>query len=176
MIVTEDIRAESDSGDRPSAEMALALLRSMRQITHALDVQSKRLSRLTGLSAPQLIVLQAVAELGEVTTRAIAHHVSLSQATVTTIVDRLERGGLLERYRSVQDRRVVHTRLTERGRKTVTDAPPLLHETFIAAFDALPSTRRTEIVTALRDVGTMMSIDGLDAPSVSTQAASPSGL
>lgn len=176
MVTQEQISAESTGAPELSTDAALALLRSMRQITHALDVQSKRLMRSTGLSTPQLIVLQAVAELGEVTTRTIARHISLTQAAVTTLLDRLERQGFIERYRSTADRRVVHTRLTERGATAVTQAPPLLHETFMAAFDALSTRRQNEIITALRDVGAMMSIDGSDAPSVHAPAASPSGL
>ncbi len=47
------------------------------------------LSRETGLTAPQLAILQAIADLGEVTTGRISADVSLSQATVTVILDRL---------------------------------------------------------------------------------------
>ena len=63
------------------------LLKSIRRIVRANDLQSRALARLTGLTGPQLIVLMAVAELGEVTTRALADHVDLSAPTVVTILD-----------------------------------------------------------------------------------------
>lgn len=144
------------------------VLVSIRQIIRSVDIHSKRLARETGLSSPQLVVLRAINDLGEVTTRALSNHVSLSQATVTTILDRLEAKELVERYRSQKDRRVVHTKLTPLGKKTQTNAPPLLQEAFSTAFDALPGKRRTEIVSVLTDVARMMQADGLDASPVLT--------
>src|SRR3546814_13458569 len=82
------------------------------------DLHSKQLSREVGLTTPQVVVLQAVRDLGEVTTGQLSRLVSLRQGTVTTILDGLESRGLVERYRSAPDRRIVHSRLT-RDPKTV---------------------------------------------------------
>lgn len=147
------------------------VLISIRQIIRAVDIHSKRLVRETGLSAPQLVVLRSIDELGEVTTRALSLHVSLSQPTVTTILDRLESKGLVERYRSQKDRRVVHTKLTREGKKTLKTAPPLLQEAFTDAFEALSMTRRNDIVSAVSDLAQMMRADDLDASPVLTTAA-----
>ena len=144
---------------------------SIRQIIRAVDIHSKRLVRETGLSAPQLVVLRSIDELGEVTTRALSLHVSLSQPTVTTILDRLESKGLVERYRSQKDRRVVHTKLTHSGKKTLKTAPPLLQEAFTDAFEALSNSRRNDIVSAVSDLAQMMRADDLDASPVLTTAA-----
>lgn len=147
------------------------VLISIRQIIRAVDIHSKRLVRETGLSAPQLVVLRAIDELGEVTTRVLSLHVSLSQPTVTTILDRLEAKGLVERYRSQKDRRVVHTRLTDEGKKTLKTAPPLLQEAFTAAFEALSKARRNDILSAVSELAQMMRADELDASPVLTTAA-----
>lgn len=144
------------------------VLRRLRQIIHAVDVQSKKLAKETGLSAPQLIVLKAVQELGEVTTRAVSNHVSLSQPTVTTILDRLEGRDLVERYRSTKDRRIVHTKLTATGRKVLKTSPPLLQNRFVRDFDKLSKKRRNEIISALDHVAQMMGADALDASPVLT--------
>jgi DNA-binding MarR family transcriptional regulator len=147
------------------------VLISIRQIIRAVDIHSKRLARETGLSAPQLVVLRSIDELGEVTTRVLSLHVSLSQPTVTTILDRLETKGLVERYRSQKDRRVVHTKLTHSGKKTLKTAPPLLQEAFTDAFEALSNSRRNDIVSAVSDLAQMMRADDLDASPVLTTAA-----
>ncbi|MEO0981423.1 MAG: MarR family winged helix-turn-helix transcriptional regulator [Pseudomonadota bacterium] len=154
---------------------AKAVLTRLRQIIRAVDVQSKKLAREAGLSSPQLIVLQAIDELGEVTTRSVSQSVSLSQPTVTAILDRLEGRGLIERYRSETDRRVVHSRLTASGRNQLRAAPPLLQETFIAAFSDLSEERRTEIISALIDIAQMMGADDIDASPVLTVGAPSSG-
>lgn len=162
----------ADTAKLIEASQSDRVLVSIRQIIRAVDIHSKRLARDTGLSAPQLVILRGIDELGEVTTRVLSLHVSLSQPTVTTILDRLESKGLVERYRSQKDRRVVHTKLTRDGKKTLRSAPPLLQEAFTDAFDALPQKRRERIVTAVSDLAQMMRADGIDASPVLTTATS----
>lgn len=139
------------------------VLVALRRIIRATDLHSKRLSKESGLTTPQVVVLQAVRDLGEVTTGAVSGRVNLSQATVTTILDRLEGRGLIERYRSTADRRVVHARLTAQGRATLRRAPPLLHERFIEAFARLGDSDQRRIVAALDEVAGMMGAADLDA-------------
>jgi DNA-binding MarR family transcriptional regulator len=118
------------------------------------------------------VVLQAVRDLGEVTSGALSRHVSLSQGTVTTILDRLENRGLIERYRSSSDRRVVHSRLTRQGRALLRKAPPLLHERFIEVFGDLPAARQRQIIKTLDEVAAMMGAAGLDAAPLLDSGAS----
>jgi len=139
------------------------VLVALRQIIHATDLHSKRVARESGLTIPQIVILNSVRELGEVTTRAISLRVSLSQGTVTSVLDRLEEKGLVERYRSVRDRRVVHTRLTRKGRTALDKAPALLQETFLDRFEDLSARRQGQIVTVLKDVARMMGATGIDA-------------
>ena len=63
----------------------------LRQIIRAIDLHSKRLSKESGLTGPQLILMRSIRELGEVTIRELSNHTNMSQATATTILDRLER-------------------------------------------------------------------------------------
>ena len=139
------------------------VLIALRQIIHATDLHSKRVSRESGLTVPQIVVLKSVRDLGEVTTSAISRRVSLSQATVTLILDRLEERGLIERYRSTKDRRIVHSRLTRQGRSALRKAPGLLHERFLKKFSDLSDRRQKEIVKALQKVADMMGASDLDA-------------
>jgi len=126
-----------------------SVLAAMRRVMQAADLRSRRLARQTGLTAPQLAVLQAIAELGEVTTGRISAHVSLSQATVTLILDRLVERGLVERYRSQADRRVVHSRLTEDGKAALVAAGPAIGARLLRDFAALPAERRKALAGAL---------------------------
>lgn len=119
------------------------LLRGMRRIARAVDLHSRRIDREMGLTLPQLVVLSAVQELGEVTGRAIAEAAGLSPATVVGILDKLETKGLIERYRSRIDRRIVHTRLTSEGQRMLEAAPPPLGREFERTFLGLPARERT---------------------------------
>lgn len=143
-----------------SVEEVLVIL---RQIIRATDLRSKQIAKQTGMTTAQLVVLQSIARLGEVTTREISHRVSLSQATVTTIMDRLSERGFIERYRSAMDRRVVYTRLTAKGRSAIASAPTLLHEEFAVRFKELSSAEQRRIVANLKRVAVMMDATELDA-------------
>jgi DNA-binding MarR family transcriptional regulator len=151
------------SRSRGDCDSAQAVLSALRRIIRATDLHSKQLARDTGLTTPQVVVLQAVRDLGEVTTGQLSRRVSLSQATVTTILDRLESRGLVERYRSNADRRIVHGRLTRQGRAILRKAPPLLHERFTEAFQQLSTARQSRILTTLDEVAVMMGAAELDA-------------
>ena len=139
------------------------VLVALRRIIRAIDLQSKRVAKESGLTTPQVLILQSIRDLGEVTTGRISEQVNLSQATVTTIMDRLEQRGLVERYRSVKDRRVVHTKLTTAGRQALRRAPPLLHERFVAAFSALDRADRIRVIRTLDEVAAMLGASQLDA-------------
>lgn len=155
---------------------AQAVLVALRRIIRATDLHSKHILKMSGLTIPQVIVLQSVRDLGEVTTGRISARVSLSQGTVTSILDRLERRGLIERYRSATDRRVVHSRLTQRGRAVLRAAPALLHERFIEAFSALSGRRQDAIIATLDDIAAMLGAEDLDAsPVLTTTPPSASG-
>lgn len=135
---------------------AAEIMASIRRIARAIDTRSKRISRETGLTIPQIVVLQAVRDLGEVTTAALARHVMLSAPTTVTILDNLEQKGLVTRTRSDRDRRIVHTALTAEGARTLEAAPALFHERFAAAFAALPQTRQRDALKAFRTVADLL--------------------
>ena len=139
------------------------VLISLRRIIRATDLHSKRMIKASGLTVPQVMVLRAIDHLGDVTVRRISEDVSLSQATVTTILNRLEDRKLVERVRSVKDKRIVNARLTEAGHKTLKSAPTLLHERFIERFESLDDWEQTQVLSSLQRVAHMMDAESIDA-------------
>jgi len=109
-----------------NADPNAAVLKSMRRIAQAIEVRSREIARTSGLTIPQLIVMQSIRTLGQVTTQAVSREASMSPATVVAVMDKLEAKGLIERYRSEVDRRVVHTRLTPSGQAALGQPPGLL--------------------------------------------------
>lgn len=146
---------------------------ALRRIIRATDLHSKRVRRESGLTVPQVVLLQAIRALGEVSGRQLAEEVSLSQATVSTILDRLEGRGYVERYRSPQDRRVVHVRLTRMGQEILKRAPPLLHVRFVEALERLSAKERKVILESLERVAEMMGAESVDAAPLLDVQASP---
>ncbi len=139
------------------------VLISLRQIIRATDLYSRQLSKQVGLTAPQLMILQAIRNLGAVSISKLSNEVSLSQATVTSILDRLETRELVARHRSTQDKRVVHATLTDAGTSMLEQAPTPLQDLFSQRFDALENWEQSMLVAALQRIAAMMNAEDLDA-------------
>ena len=166
MSVTKTRQSSAPAGKKKKKtadDRSNEVLVALRRIIRATDLHSKQLYKTAGLTIPQVVVLRSIRDMGEVTTGQISDQVNLSQSTVTSILDRLESRLLIERYRSVADRRVVHLRLTKEGRAVLRKAPSLLHERFVEAFDALKPARQSQIVDVLEEIASMMGAEDLDA-------------
>jgi DNA-binding MarR family transcriptional regulator len=142
------------------------VLIALRRVIRATDLHSKQLAKTTGLTAPQMLLMQTIRNKGKVTIRELAYAMSLSQATVTTILDRLEKRGLVFRKRSSEDRRKVHANLTEEAKKILQDAPIPLQEHFARQFANLQEWEKTMIIAALQRVAHMMDAEHIDAAPV----------
>jgi DNA-binding MarR family transcriptional regulator len=142
------------------------VLVSLRRVIRATDLHSKYLAKTTGLTAPQILLLQSIRDKGQVTIGELASEISLSQATVTTILDRLEKKQLVYRERSVQDKRKVHAYLTDRGIETLKVAPTPLQEHFVSQFSDLQNWEQTMIIASLQRVAHMMDAQHIDASPV----------
>lgn len=146
----------------PLPDPTESLVRSVRRIAQAIDVRSREIARLTGLTLPQLVVLQSIRARGEVSTSAISRDVSMSPPTVVAVLDRLEARGMVVRYRSTTDRRIVHAGLTDQGRQALTTAPGLLRADALARWSAMPMDQKQALADALELLSGLMAVDGHD--------------
>ena len=142
------------------------VLVALRRVIRATDLQSRHLIKTTGLTAPQLLLLKAIQNREQVTIGELAHEISLSQATVTSIMDRLEKKELVYRQRSDNDKRKVHAYLTESGRAVLKNAPTPLQESFVLQFQHLQDWEQNMIIAALQRVAQMMDAQQIDAAPV----------
>lgn len=140
-----------------------AVLTALRRVIRATDLHSRHLIKTTGLTTPQILLLQTLRAHGEITIGELANAMSLSQATVTTILDRLEKRGLSYRERSQEDKRKVYACLTAQGRETLKTAPVPLQDQFARRFGALQEWEQTMIIASLQRVAQMMDAQDMDA-------------
>ncbi|MFC6856247.1 MarR family winged helix-turn-helix transcriptional regulator [Marivibrio halodurans] len=136
---------------------------AIRRVLRATDSHAKALGRATNLTTSQLLVLQSIADSGEMTVGEIAAEVKLAQASVTTIVDRLQQDGLVRRTRGDTDKRKVYVSVTEEGFALLKRAPMALHDQFSARFATLEDWEQTMIVAVLQRVANMMGAEKIDA-------------
>jgi DNA-binding MarR family transcriptional regulator len=161
------------------------IVAAIRRIMRAVDLHSRHLAEEHGLTGPQLATLQAASRLGEASsTGALARAVHLSGPTVTGILDRLAKRGLVERSRDGQDRRSVTITITRRGEEVLAAAPSLLQDRFRAELARVEDWEQTMILAMLQRIAAMMDAESLDASPVlvqgpvdaATQGAAPSVL
>jgi DNA-binding MarR family transcriptional regulator len=139
------------------------VLVALRRVIRATDLQSKQLVKTAALTAPQLMIMQTLRDKGAVPIGELADEVSLSQATVTSIVDRLEKKEYVGRERSKQDKRKVLAFITDTGLDKLKTAPTLLQESFIRQFKYLQEWEQTMIISSLQRVAQMMDAQHIDA-------------
>jgi DNA-binding MarR family transcriptional regulator len=139
---------------------------ALRRIMRAIDLRSRTLLQDYGLTAPQLTALHAISRLEPVTASVLAQNIHLGQPTVTGIVTRLERRGLIERNRGVRDRRSVNISLTEEGERVLRHAPSLLQDQFLQRLGGLKEWERTQILATLQRIAEMMDAGAIEAAPV----------
>ena len=142
------------------------VLVALRRVIRATDLHSKHLAKTTGLTAPQILLLQTIRDKDGATIGGLANQISLSQATVTSILDRLEKKELVYRERSTEDKRKVHAFLTDLGTETLKEAPLPLQDQFTREFGDLQKWEQTMIISSLQRIAQMMDAQHIDAAPV----------
>ncbi len=142
------------------------LLIALRKVIRAIDLHSKQLNKTSGLTAPQLLILQEIGAEDGITASKVANNINLSPATVTNILDRLESRNLITRERSQQDKRRVSLHLLEEGHKVLAKAPKPLQEHFINQFSELDAWEQSLLLSSMQRIATMMDANNIDASPV----------
>lgn len=138
------------------------VLIAIRQIIRAIDLHSRQLNKELGLTSPQLLLMRSIRDSGEVTIRQLSMNTNMSQATATTIIDRIEKRGLVKRQRSQLDKRKVHAYLTEEGAELLEKAPLPLQDHFIQRFQNLDSWEQSLLLSSVQRISKMMNAADLD--------------
>lgn len=149
------------------------VLSTLRKIIRAIDLHSKQLSKSFGLTGPQLLLIREIAGEPDINVGRLAKRVSLSQATVTSIVDRLESRNLAKRIRSSQDKRKVALEITDKGQEILDANPTFLQEQFIHNFERLEKWEQMLILSSLQRVASMMNAEDLATGPILTNEPFP---
>ncbi len=129
---------------------------ALKQISRAMDLHSRALERRYGLTGPQLLLLRRLEGRREESVSDLARRASLSQATVTDVLDRLESRGLVTRRRSESDRRRVMAQITAAGIQALAPGPSLFQDQFMSEFGSLQTWEQTLILSSLQRVAAML--------------------
>lgn len=144
-------------------EKSTELLVSIRRIIRAVDIHSKDLLKQYGMTGPQLMILKVIDKSPNMSVSEIAASVSLSQATVTNILSRLEQQGDITRRRGSQDKRKVYIETSERTRAILQSNPSLLQVDFVQRFNSLKDWEQSLLLSSVQRIADMMDVKETDA-------------
>lgn len=89
------------------------------------------------LTWSQFAVLEALHHLGPMTQGEVSAKVLKSGSNMTTVIDNLERDGLVRRERDAEDRRVIHVHLTDEGSRKIEAVLPVHVSALVEEFSIL---------------------------------------
>jgi DNA-binding MarR family transcriptional regulator len=113
---------------------------------------TKELARRAQLTGPQLTVVKILEQIGDLSLSELSERIRAQNSTVTGIIDRMEREGLVVRERSTEDRRVVIIKLTAKGTALAEDIPIEPMKVFQSALASLTKDEMRELLRILLKV------------------------
>ena len=137
-LLPNDVKAEVDQ----VLEAIIYLYTESRRIT-------KEVARRAELTGPQLTVVKMLETVGELSLSDLSDRIRAQNSTVTGIIDRMEREGLVVRARSTEDKRVVRIRLTEKGERIAREIPVEPMEIFRSALAGLTLAETRDLLRIL---------------------------
>ena len=117
---------------------------SLRRVVHAIRIATRTSERAFGLSTAQLFVLRQLSATSGQSLSDLAARTRTTQSSVSEVVARLVRNGLVSRAPSSIDRRRAVLSLTAAGEAVLAKAPETVQERLLRGFESLDEgTRRT---------------------------------
>jgi DNA-binding MarR family transcriptional regulator len=141
------------------------ILINIRKIVRSIDIESKKIQKEYGVSIPQVLCLSFLHESSnyQATQGEIRKFLNLNSSTVSGIINRLERKGLLARLPKSGDKRVVNIALTSSGDKLLSTIPSLLHEQLSEKLQKLEASEIAKVEESLETLIQLLDIEQVEA-------------
>ncbi|MDD2437356.1 MAG: MarR family transcriptional regulator [Massilibacteroides sp.] len=141
------------------------ILIKIRKIVRSIDIESKKIQKEYGVSIPQVLCLHFLhgspnyqSTQGEIRT-----FLNLNSSTVSGIIDRLEKKGLVARLPRSGDKRIMNIALTSAGDKLLNTIPSLLHEQLSEKLQLLERDEVIKVQEGLDILVRLLNIEQIDA-------------
>jgi len=146
------------------------ILIKLRKIVRSVNLESKRVEKEQGVSIPQLLCLQFLAEQEDYKTNAVKlkAFLNLNASTISGILRRLEKKGLVTKLPKALDKRVTLISLTASGMKLLQSAPITFQQKLSEKLQALPPEKLQTIIDGIDILTNIMEVDEVDASPIIT--------
>jgi DNA-binding MarR family transcriptional regulator len=136
----------------PPLGEVIDFLRLIWRLDHALQQASKRMQSSLGVTGPQRLVIRIVGRFPGLTAGQLAEILHVDPSTMTGVLKRLERRGLVARRSDPRDQRRALIGLTAKGRRLEAKSPGTIEAAVRSGLRELPTgavLRTAEVLRAL---------------------------
>lgn len=137
----------------------------IRRIVRSINIESKKFQKDYGVSIPQILCLEYLRNSPnyQATQKNIRDHLNLNSSTVTGIISRLEKKGMLARLPKSGDKRVTTITLTSLGDELLKKTPDLLQQRLANKLKNIANDDLIKIGQSLELLVEMLEIEKVDA-------------
>ena len=128
---------------------AARIMDGVRRLVRELRVAARAAESERGVTTAQLFVLRQLQAHAGQSLSDVAGQTRTTQSSVSEVVARLIRRGLVERHPSAIDRRRAELSLTSRGRAIIADAPETIQERLVGGLNRLDDLQRRALADAM---------------------------
>ena len=126
----------------------------LTRCTNSLFTRLAERNTIGDLTYSQFAVLEALYHLGPMTAGEVSQKILKSGSNLTTVIDNLERDGLVRRERDANDRRVIHVHLTEAGSSKIEAVFPEHVAALVEEFSVLSASEQELLGKLCKKLGT----------------------
>lgn len=145
----QDKREYQKKKQDPSLKLFVVLSKAYRSVSDqvANDIRSK------GLNTTDFGVLELLYHSGDQPLQKIGNKILLASGSITYVVDKLEKKGLMKRTQSEKDRRVTYASITEEGIALLNAIFPDHWKQIERITDGLTEEEKQQAITLLKKLG-----------------------
>lgn len=143
-----------------SKKIAIAeIVQTFRRIFKSIQEYSEEVLKVFGVTGPQLWLLKILHVEDGTPVGELSQKMFLHISTVSSIINRLEEKGYIERKRTKTDRRLVLIHLTEKGQKIITRAPEPAQGKLLHGLQNLSQKEVLGLYESLQKIVQLMEVD-----------------
>ena len=168
---TEQLAPRTDPGPQPEPDPMTDAVDAFRMLLLAAHSFRQDLAAALQLAVSDTFALSHLAVADTLSAGELAHRAGLAPSSVTALLDRMERAGLVRRTVQPADRRSQQITLTDRGRQVLAVSGRWVE----AGLGSVPAEELPTLARYLRTVATTLRAEG-DAFSSAVEAGGPDAL
>jgi len=142
------MKDDSTQATRQAMRLYIVLTRTYKTL---LDMDMRNI-RSYGLNTTEFGVLEFLYNKGSHPLQQIGERILITSGTITYVIDKLEKKGLVVRRPSDEDRRIVYAEITEAGQRKMSEILPNHYKTFVEALEGLNSVEKEQTIELLKKI------------------------